>query len=313
MGGGLQLAAVPVDLVAEVPALGLQDGDALAHVRVVLGEQVQALGNGGLAAAGEFGVAAHPGDRHAGVPQAAQHLEPLQVVLAEPAVPARGALDVVQQADSLVVAQGVQAEARSPRGLAGGEGTGHAAQHRIWSALQVKDQTFARQGRPCGQAGNSRAISAISSSASGARLSAAAFCSACATVRMPGIGTVRGLRASSQHSAPWARVRPPPDSTARIASSRASHSGAGRPSRKYSTQTWLARTSSSGSRDAAVYFPVSRPMASGLLTTLARSFASQVASIRGPSANTFIGCWTAAQCGLAANAAARSGSCVLHP
>ena len=46
-------------------------------------------------------------------------------------------------------------------------------------------------------------ISVISAGVSGPRVSAAAFCSAWAAVRMPGIGTVRGLRASGQPGAPW--------------------------------------------------------------------------------------------------------------
>lgn len=70
------------------------------------------------------------------------------------------------------------------------------------------------------------------------------------------IGTVRGLRASSQPSAPWASVRPPLVSTSRMAPSRASSSGAGSPSVKYPIQDAPPgpRTSPAGSRDAAWYF-----------------------------------------------------------
>jgi hypothetical protein len=67
-------------------------------------------GEGGLPAAGQLGVPAHLRDGHAGVAQAAQHLQPFQVLVAEPAVPARRAVDVIEQADPLVVAQGVEAE-----------------------------------------------------------------------------------------------------------------------------------------------------------------------------------------------------------
>ena len=46
----MQLAVVPGDLLLQVCALGLQHGDPVLHGRVVLGEQVQALGEGGLPA-----------------------------------------------------------------------------------------------------------------------------------------------------------------------------------------------------------------------------------------------------------------------
>ena len=83
------------------------------------------------------------------------------------------------------------------------------------------------QFEPGGAARSRSLISASWAGVSGPSVSAAAFCSAWATVRMPGMGTVRGLRASSQPSAPWARVRPPLVSTSRTASSRASQRGPG--------------------------------------------------------------------------------------
>src|SRR6202034_845245 len=104
---GLELGTVPVDLLLQVRLLGLQCGDALPDLSVVLDEEGEPVGAGGLTAPGELGVTAHLRDRHAGVAQAAEHAQPLQVFLAEPAVAAGRASDVVEQADPLVVAQGV--------------------------------------------------------------------------------------------------------------------------------------------------------------------------------------------------------------
>lgn len=120
-----ELPAVPADLLPQVRLLGLQRGDPPRDLGVVLDQQGQPLGHGALAAAGELGVAAHLRDRHAGVAQAAQHAQPLQVLIAEAPVPAGCAADVVKQADPLVVAQGVEAEARLLGRLAGRDAAVH--------------------------------------------------------------------------------------------------------------------------------------------------------------------------------------------
>jgi hypothetical protein len=60
---------------------------------------------------GEPGVPLHAGDRHAGVAQAAQGAQPGHVVVGEGAPAVRGAADVGEQSDALVVAQRVDAEA----------------------------------------------------------------------------------------------------------------------------------------------------------------------------------------------------------
>jgi hypothetical protein len=122
---GRELVAVPADLLVQVRLLGLQRGNAPRDLGVVLDEEGQPLGHGGLAAAGELGVAAHLRDRHAGVAQAAQHAQPLQILLAEAAMAAWRAADVVEQSNPLVVAQGVEAEAGLLGGLAGRDGAVH--------------------------------------------------------------------------------------------------------------------------------------------------------------------------------------------
>jgi hypothetical protein len=57
--GGGQLGAVSVDFLLPVGALGRQQGDSLLHLPIVLGEQAEALRQGGLAAARQLGVPAH--------------------------------------------------------------------------------------------------------------------------------------------------------------------------------------------------------------------------------------------------------------
>src|SRR5215510_5923608 len=145
--GGGYLAAVPVDLLAEVVVLSLQEGDALLHLLVVLGQQAEALGHRGLPAAGQVRVPAHLRDGHAGLAQAPQYTQPLHVVVAEAAVPTWCAVDVVQQADPLVVPQRVEAEAGLLGGLAGREDALHAQEHDTWSGLQVKGSRAARSDR----------------------------------------------------------------------------------------------------------------------------------------------------------------------
>ncbi len=98
------------DLAADVRALCLQRGDAAADLRVVLLQEAQALGLR-LFLPGEPGVPLPAGDRHAGVAQAAQGAQPGHVVVGEGAPAVRGAADVGEQSDALVVAQRVDAEA----------------------------------------------------------------------------------------------------------------------------------------------------------------------------------------------------------
>src|SRR4051812_29620837 len=100
--------------------------DLLLHPRVVFREQVHSLGDRALTGPHQLGVAAHPRDRHSGLPQADQHSQPGQIVLIEPASPAVIARDAAEQPDPLVVPQGVQAETRAPHRLAGRVENDHA-------------------------------------------------------------------------------------------------------------------------------------------------------------------------------------------
>src|SRR5208337_4416321 len=77
------------------------------------------------------------------------------------------------------------------------------------------------------------AISDICAAPSAPRLNAAEFSSTCLTVRKPGMGMVRLLRAHNQPIAPCATVLPPLVRISRIASLFCSHSGLGLPSLKY--------------------------------------------------------------------------------
>lgn len=95
-----------------VLGVGLQQREPLRHRRV----DARAGGQR------EPRVPAHDRDRHAGVPQAAQHAEPVQVgVVVQPAA-GRVPPDAADQADLLVVAEGVEAEAGAPGGVGRGVG-----------------------------------------------------------------------------------------------------------------------------------------------------------------------------------------------
>jgi len=112
-----------------VVVLALEQAHLLLHLRGVLLQQLTPLVGGVLALAGQRRVAAHLGDRHSGVAQAAEQHEPAQVVVGEDPPSARRTTHVGEQADLLVVPQGVQAEAAAPGGLrgrvTGGRVTGH--------------------------------------------------------------------------------------------------------------------------------------------------------------------------------------------
>src|SRR5215470_2628546 len=129
------LCSVPGDLVADVLLLGSQLADLMVHRLVVCFEEGDPLGDGPVTLAAQLGIAQHLRDRHAGIAQAAQYPEPIDVVVGERAPPARRAGDVVEQADTFVVAQRVEAESglvgNLPRRI-------HARRIRLtWSALRV--------------------------------------------------------------------------------------------------------------------------------------------------------------------------------
>jgi hypothetical protein len=67
----------------KVLALGLEQADPFACLCVVLGERAESLGHGWFPFSGELGVAAHPGDGHAGVAQ------PLDTDFVHPGTPPR--------------------------------------------------------------------------------------------------------------------------------------------------------------------------------------------------------------------------------
>src|SRR5882762_2802051 len=106
------LSAVPADLLADVLLLGAQHPDLLLDGPVVPLQQFDALGERARPGPAQLGVAQHLRDRHAGVAQAAQNLEPAEVVVGERASPARRAGDAVEQPDAFVIAQRVEAEPR---------------------------------------------------------------------------------------------------------------------------------------------------------------------------------------------------------
>lgn len=141
-------------------------------------------------------------------------------------------------------------------------------------------------------------ISSICPCRNGPRVRAAAFSSACATVRKPGIGTVRPLRAHSQPSAPCARVRPSAVSTSRTASTRFTQCSDGTPpsSNQLSQAGGVDLMSPASARGLLPRAPARRPMAKGLRMTLIRPCSSLRSSIPGASSSTLQACWTAAQC-----------------
>lgn len=214
-------AAVPVDLLFQMPVLRVQQGYPLLHLAVMLGQQPEAL-------------------RHRGV------AEPLKVVAVEPAVPARRPLDPVEQAYPRLIPQGVEAEARLLGCLAGREMAGHAPEHGIWSALQVNLQGGPR-GPIARRPGEPRSVSSRlrtgHRSAGHQRSPRPGRPCGCQGSELP---TGCGRAASRAHPGPG----PPPVSTPRMASSRASHSGVGRPAVKAAPPMLPERQSSALDRRA---------------------------------------------------------------
>src|SRR3954447_13780141 len=136
-----QHPAIGPDLgVEHVQALLLLDESGPDAVSM-LGEQVEPLL---LTAAGpdEFGVALHVLDAHPGRPQPGDQDDPVEVPGTEAAPAVRAALDAVEEADALVPAQRVLAEAALAGHLSGAPGRRaadtHAIDSRSWSALQRK-------------------------------------------------------------------------------------------------------------------------------------------------------------------------------
>jgi hypothetical protein len=78
-----------------------------------------------LALADQLGVLDHPADRHVGGAQLRQQRQPLHVVAAVAAVAVLAAPDRVDQADALVVAQRVRAQAGALGRLRDGHLGGH--------------------------------------------------------------------------------------------------------------------------------------------------------------------------------------------
>src|SRR6266508_5340671 len=91
--------------------LRAQVADLIVDGAVVLLQQRHALGDRLVARPRQLGVAQHPRDRHTRVTQAAQDLQPADVVVGEYAPPTRRACDSADQADAFVVPQRVEAEA----------------------------------------------------------------------------------------------------------------------------------------------------------------------------------------------------------
>src|SRR5690606_29304121 len=139
-------AAVVGDLVVDVALAFEEVVDLAFDAAVVVFEEFDAVRDGVVAGPGEFGEAEHLGDRHAGVAQAAEHAEPADVLLGEAALACGVAFDAFEQADLLVVAQGVEGEAGLLHDFGGGV-NGHGEKDRTWS----NSRSSSRSRRPiCG-------------------------------------------------------------------------------------------------------------------------------------------------------------------
>ena len=165
----------------------------------------------GVAVAVHRAEPAQVGHRHAGLAQAAQDPQPAEVVLVERSDAAGRRGEVAEQAEPVVVADRVD---RQP----GAVGTPPRWSRRVVVVLTPAVLPARRPPRP---------PPAISGPCS----SAPACSRTCATVRAPGTGSAAGEAPHTYARAPWTSVRPPPVSTSRTESSRASHSSI-RPSAK---------------------------------------------------------------------------------
>lgn len=96
------------------------------------------LGCGCVAVPPQLGKAHHLRAGHSGIAQANQQFDPRDIALGIAAMAARCARNWSEQPDTLVVAQGINAQASLPRNLLDGECCFHISKYETWSALQVK-------------------------------------------------------------------------------------------------------------------------------------------------------------------------------
>src|SRR5690348_9319595 len=94
---------VVADLLPKVLVLALEQVHLLLDAYRVVLQQLTTLVDGVLTLAGQLRVAAHLRDRHPGVAQATEQLQPAEVVVGEDPLPARRPVHVGEQADLLVV------------------------------------------------------------------------------------------------------------------------------------------------------------------------------------------------------------------
>src|SRR4029077_13387562 len=128
-----QAVRVVADLrVEQLQAFALA-GKGPAHLLAVLFQQLDAFGLT-RARPDQLGVALHIADRHPGRAQLGQQGQPLQVALAEPAAAVPAPLDVREQADPLVPAQGVLGKTALGGGFADAPGR-HEYERMSWSVL----------------------------------------------------------------------------------------------------------------------------------------------------------------------------------
>src|SRR5262245_50309811 len=97
----MELLLVDGDLVIDEREVALALGEPGQHGGPVLPEERQPFGLVAVAGPHELGVTPDLPDRHAGRPQALKGPDPRQVVLAVPAVPGVGAVDVIDQPGAL--------------------------------------------------------------------------------------------------------------------------------------------------------------------------------------------------------------------